>query len=219
LLGEVARTLFRDQRQRTLVGLALMAAQAFFYNAIFFTYALILTDFYGIQADHVGWYLLPFAAGNFLGPVLLGRLFDTVGRRPMIAMTYGLSGLLLAASGYLFAIGVLSATGQTVAWMAIFFFASAAASSAYLTVSETFPLEVRALAIAFFYAIGTGIGGVAGPWLFGWLIDSGSRWSVYGGYLFGSALMLAAAVIAARYAVAAERKPLESVCRPLSAIE
>ncbi len=216
-LGEVARTLFRDHRQRTFVGLSLMAAQAFFYNAIFFTYALVLTDFYDIQADHVGWYLLPFAAGNFLGPVLLGRLFDTVGRRPMITITYALSGLLLAGSGYLFAIGVLSATGQTVAWMVIFFFASAAASSAYLTVSETFPLEVRALAIAFFYAIGTGIGGVGGPWLFGALIDTGSRWSVYGGYLLGSVLMLAAAAIAARYAVAAERKPLESVSRPLSA--
>ena len=179
-------TLFHVQRRRTLVGLALMAAQAFFYNAIFFTYALVLTDFYGIRADHVGWYLLPFAAGNFLGPVLLGRLFDTVGRRPMIAATYALSGVLLAGSGYLFAIGVLSAAGQTVAWMVIFFFASAAASSAYLTVSETFPLEIRALAIAFFYAIGTGIGGVGGPWLFGLLIDTGSRWSVFGGYLFGA---------------------------------
>jgi len=218
-LSEVAHTLFHEHRRRTLVGLTLMAAQAFFYNAIFFTYALVLTDFYGIRADHVGWYLLPFAAGNFLGPVLLGRLFDTVGRRPMIALTYGLSGLLLAASGYLFAIGVLSATGQTVAWMVIFFFASAAASSAYLTVSETFPLEIRALAIAFFYAIGTGIGGVAGPWLFGWLIDTGSRWSVYGGYLFGAVLMLVAAGVAARYAVAAERKPLESVSRPLAAID
>ena len=199
--------------------MALMVAQAFFYNAIFFTYALVLTDFYGIRADHVGWYLLPFAAGNFLGPVLLGRLFDTVGRRPMIVLTYALSGVLLAGSGYLFAIGVLSATGQTVAWMVIFFFASAAASSAYLTVSETFPLEVRALAIAFFYAIGTGIGGVAGPWLFGALIDTGSRWSVFAGYLFGSVLMLAAAAIAARYAVAAERKPLESVCRPLAEVD
>ena len=131
---------------------------------------------------------------------MLGRLFDTVGRRPMIAITYALSGLLLAGSGYLFAIGVLSATGQTIAWMVIFFFASAAASSAYLTVSETFPLEIRALAIAFFYAVGTGIGGVAGPWLFGVLIDTGSRWSVFGGYLFGAVLMLAAAVIAGRYA-------------------
>ncbi len=177
-LAEVARTLFRVERRRTLVGLSLMVAQAFFYNAIFFTYALVLTDFYGIRADQVGWYLLPFAAGNFLGPVLLGRLFDTIGRRPMIAATYAVSGLLLAGAGYLFAVGALSATGQTAAWMVIFFFASAAASSAYLTVSETFPLEVRALAIAFFYAVGTGIGGVAGPWLFGALIDTGSRWSV-----------------------------------------
>ncbi len=128
----------------------------------------------------------------------------------MIASTYAVSGVLLAGAGYLFAIGVLSATGQTIAWMVIFFFASAAASSAYLTVSETFPLEIRALAIAFFYAVGTGIGGVAGPWLFGLLIDTGSRWSVFGGYLLGAVLMLAAAVIAARWAVAAERKPLEA---------
>ncbi len=218
-LAEVAKTLFRVERRRTLVGLTLMAAQAFFYNAIFFTYALVLTDFYGIQADHVGWYLLPFAAGNFLGPVLLGRLFDTVGRRTMIAVTYAVSGLLLAGVGYLFALGVLSATGQTIGWMVIFFFASAAASSAYLTVSETFPLEVRALAIAFFYAVGTGIGGVAGPWLFGALIDTGSRWSVFAGYLLGSALMLAAALVGGRYAVAAERKSLESISRPLAAAD
>jgi MFS family permease len=193
-----------------------MAAQAFFYNAIFFTYALVLTDFYGIRADRIGWYLLPFAAGNFLGPVFLGRLFDTIGRRVMIAVTYALSGLLLAGAGYLFAIGALSATGQTVAWMVIFFFASTAASSAYLTVSETFPLEIRALAIAFFYAVGTGIGGVAGPWLFGALIDTGSRWSVFAGYLLGSGLMLAAALIAACFCVAAERKPLEAIARPLA---
>jgi MFS family permease len=218
-LREVADVLFSQQRQRTLVGLTLMTAQAFFYNAIFFTYALVLTDFYGIRSDHVGWYILPFAAGNFLGPVFLGRLFDTVGRRIMIALTYAVSGVLLTVSGYLFAIEALSATGQTVAWMVIFFFASAAASSAYLTVSETFPLEVRALAIAFFYAIGTGIGGVAGPGLFGMLIDTGSRWSVFAGYLLGAALMLAAAIVAARYAVAAERKPLESVARPLAAAD
>jgi MFS family permease len=216
-LREVMQTLFVANRGRTAVGLVLMVAQAFFYNAIFFTYALVLTDFYGIRADHVGWYLLPFAAGNVLGPILLGRLFDSIGRRPMIAFTYAISGVLLTISGYLFAIGALSATGQTAAWMVIFFFASTAASSAYLTVSENFPLEVRALAIAFFYAIGTGIGGVAGPWLFGLLIDTGSRWSVFGGYLFGAALMIAAAVIAALFAVAAERKPLESVARPLAA--
>jgi MFS family permease len=218
-LREVFHTLFSVHRRRALVGLSLMAAQAFFYNAIFFTYALVLTDFYGIRADHVGWYLLPFAAGNFLGPLILGRLFDTVGRRIMIATTYGLSGLLLAGAGYLFAIGLLPASGQTIAWMVIFFFASAAASSAYLTVSETFPLEIRALAIAIFYAIGTGIGGVAGPWLFGRLIDSGSRWSVFGGYLFGALLMLVAAVIAGRFGVAAERKPLEAVARPLASAD
>jgi MFS family permease len=196
-----------------------MAAQAFFYNAIFFTFALVLTDFYGIRADHVGWYILPFAAGNFLGPVLLGRLFDTLGRRTMITVTYGVSGILLALSGYLFSIGALSAQGQTIAWMVIFFFASPAASAAYLTVSETFPLEIRALAIALFYAIGTAIGGVAGPALFGVLIDTGSRHSVFLGYLLGSALMIAAAMIAFRHGVAAERKSLEEIARPLAALE
>ena len=218
-LAEVARTLLVTYRKRALVGLALMAAQAFFYNAIFFTFALVLTDFYGIRADHVGWYILPFAAGNFLGPVLLGRLFDTLGRRTMITVTYGVSGILLALSGYLFSIGALSAQGQTIAWMVIFFFASPAASAAYLTVSETFPLEIRALAIALFYAIGTAIGGVAGPALFGVLIDTGSRHSVFLGYLFGSALMIAAAMIAFRHGVAAERKSLEEIARPLAALE
>jgi MFS family permease len=218
-LREVAHTLFTVYRQRSLVGLALMVAQAFFYNAIFFTFALVLIDFYGIAADQVGWYILPFAAGNFLGPLLLGRLFDTLGRRAMITLTYGVSGILLAISGYLFAIGALSAEGQTIAWMVIFFCASPAASAAYLTVSETFPLEVRALAIALFYAVGTGIGGVAGPALFGYLIDTGSRSSVFAGYLFGTALMLAAAAIAWRYCIAAERRTLESVARPLALME
>jgi MFS family permease len=218
-LAEVAATLFRAQRQRTLVGLSLMAAQAFFYNAIFFTYALILTDFYGIQADHVGWYILPFAAGNFLGPVFLGRLFDSHGRRPMLAFTYTISGLLLALTGFLFANELLSAIGLTLAWMVIFFFASAAASAAYLTVSETFPLEIRGLAIAFFYAVGTGIGGIAGPWLFGVLIETGSRTSVFFGYLFGASLMIAAGVIAGVWSVAAERKPLETVSRPLASVD
>jgi MFS family permease len=218
-LSEVAHTLFRHHRQRTYVGLALMGAQAFFYNAIFFTYALMLTDFYGIRAADVGWYLLPFAAGNFLGPVLLGRLFDTVGRVPMITLTYVVSGVLLAATGYLFVNGILSARTQTIAWMVIFFFASAAASSAYLTVSETFPLEIRALAIAFFYAVGTGIGGVMGPILFGALIDTGSRISLFVGYLFGAALMVAAGLVARRWGVAAERRPLESVARPLAYVD
>jgi MFS family permease len=218
-LREVASTLFGAYRQRSLVGLVLMVAQAFFYNAIFFTFALVLTDFFHIPADHVGWYLLPFAAGNFLGPLLLGRLFDTLGRRVMITLTYGVSGVLLALSGYLFSIGALSAQGQTIAWMVIFFFASPAASAAYLTVSETFPLEVRALAIALFYAIGTAIGGVVGPALFGALIDTGSRNSVFAGYLLGAALMVAAAAVAWRYAVSAERKSLESVAQPLAFVE
>jgi MFS family permease len=218
-LREVAHTLFTVYRQRSMVGLVLMIAQAFFYNAIFFTFALILTDFFGIPANHVGWYILPFAAGNFLGPLLLGRLFDTLGRRKMITLTYGVSGVLLALSGYLFSIGALTAQTQTIAWMVIFFFASPAASAAYLTVSETFPLEVRALAIALFYAIGTGIGGVVGPALFGVLIDTGSRTSVFAGYLFGSALMVVAAAVAWRYAIAAERKSLETVARPLAFLE
>jgi MFS family permease len=218
-LSEVAATLFRAHRQRTLVGLSLMAAQAFFYNAIFFTYALILTEFYGIRADHVGWYILPFAAGNFLGPIILGRFFDTIGRRPMIALTYAASGLLLALTGFMFAQEWLSASQLTMAWTVTFFFASAAASSAYLTVSETFPLEIRALAIAFFYALGTGVGGILGPLLFGVLIETGSRTSVFTGYLLGAGLMIAAAVIAAIWAVAAERKPLESVSKPLAAVD
>jgi MFS family permease len=218
-LREVAATLLKLYPRRTILGLGLMAAQAFFYNAIFFTYALVLSDFYGIPADHIGWYLLPFAAGNFLGPLLLGRLFDTLGRRIMITSTYALSGLLLAVSGYLFAIGVLDATTQTIAWMVIFFFASPAASAAYLTVSETFPLEIRALAIAVFYAVGTGVGGMAGPALFGVLIDTGSRMSVFGGYLLGSALMIAASVLAWRLCIASERKPLEHVAKPLAMVE
>jgi MFS family permease len=218
-LAEVARTLLRVHPSRTAVGLSLMAAQAFCYNAIFFTYALVLTDFYRVPAERIGWYMLPFAAGNVLGPLLLGRLFDTVGRKPMIAFTYAISGLLLAAAGWLFAQGLLSAQTQTLAWSVIFFFASAAASSAYLTVSETFPLEIRALAIALFYAVGTGIGGVIGPWLFGALIDTGSRASLFAGYLAGAALMLGAAVVVLRWGVAAERKPLESVARPLAAVD
>jgi MFS family permease len=218
-LWEVAQTLFQRHRQRTYVGLALMAAQAFFYNAIFFTYALILTDFYRVPSDQVGWYLLPFAAGNFLGPVLIGRLFDTRGRRPMIAFTYIVSGVLLAATGFLFARDLIGAQTQTLCWMIIFFFASSAASSAYLTVSETFPLEIRALAIAFFYAVGTGVGGIVGPWLFGRLIDTGSRVSVFGGYLLGAVLMVLAGLVAWRWGVAAERKPLEAVARPLTFID
>ena len=216
-LSAVVDALFRRFRRRSLVGLALMAAQAFFYNAIFFTYALVLTDFYGVRSDHVGWYLLPFALGNVAGPLLLGPLFDTVGRRRMIAATYAIAGVLLAASGWLFVRGVFDATTQTIAWSVVFFFASAAASSAYLTVSETFPLEIRALAIAVFYAIGTALGGIAGPLVFGALIETGSRERVFAGYLLGAALMIAAAVVQAVWGVAAERKSLEHVATPLGA--
>src|SRR6202161_829914 len=218
-LREVARALFVTYRQRTLVGLSLMTAQAFFYNAIFFTYALVLTDFYGTPSDRVGWYILPFAAGNVLGPVLLGRLFDTIGRKVMIASPYAASGILLAVTAALFSRDLLTAQTLTIAWMTVFFFASAAASAAYLTVSEIFPLEIRALAIAFFYAIGTGVGGIAGPLLFGVLISTGSRLSVAMGYVIGAILMAAAAVVEARFGVAAERKSLEAVSRPLAFID
>ncbi|KAG0193329.1 hypothetical protein DFQ28_005558 [Apophysomyces sp. BC1034] len=216
-LREICRALFVLHRRRSLVGLVLMTTQAFFYNAIFFTYALVLTEFYQIPGDAVGWYLLPFAAGNFLGPVLLGRFFDVLGRRTMIAATYAISGMLLAASGHLFSWGMLTSTSMTLCWSAIFFFASAAASSAYLTVSETFPLEVRALAIAVFYAFGTALGGIIGPVLFGRLIDTHERSAVFGGYLAGAVAMLIAAAVAARWGVAAERKSLEHVATPLSA--
>lgn len=218
-LLEVLRVLLRDHRPRTLLGLTLMAAQAFFYNAIFFTYALILEDFYDVPGSAVGWYVLPFALGNVLGPLLLGRFFDTLGRRRMIVATYALSGLLLAVAGFLFHAGLLDATTQTLAWSVTFFFASAAASSAYLTVAESFPLEIRALAIAIFYALGTGLGGVAAPWLFGLLIDTGERVSVLGGYLFAAGLMLLAAWVAFRLCLDCERQPLESVARPLSSLD
>jgi MFS family permease len=214
--GAGARALLTDYRRRSVLGIALMAAQAFCYNAVFFTYALILTRFYGIPSGDIGWFMLPFAVGNFLGPLLLGRLFDTLGRRLMITATYAVSGIMMALTGWLFTLGVLDATQQTMAWTAIFFVASAAASSAYLTVGESFPLEVRAIAIALFYAFGTGVGGVAGPALFGALIDTGSRVSIMWGYLLGGGLMVGAAVIAAILAVPAERRALEDIAPPLS---
>jgi len=208
----------RDYPQRTVLGLVLMGSQAFFYNAIFFTYALVLTKFYAVPAASIGWYILPFALGNFLGPLLLGPLFDRIGRKPMIASTYAISGVLLALVGYLFREGMVDARQLTLCWSGIFFFASAAASAAYLTVSESFPLEARALAIAFFYAVGTALGGAAAPWLFGILVASGERGAVFGGYLFGAALMIAAALTELAIGVKAERVPLESVARPISAL-
>jgi len=213
------RAILRDYPQRAVLGLVLMAAQAFFYNAIFFSYAMVLTRFYDVPSAAIGWYMLPFALGNFAGPLLLGPLFDTIGRRPMIASTYAVSGVLLAIVGYLFREGLVDATTLTLCWSGIFFFASAAASAAYLTVSESFPLEARALAIAFFYALGTATGGVAAPWLFGLLVGSGERGAVFLGYLFGAVLMIGAAGVELAVGVRAERQPLESVARPLSSIE
>jgi MFS family permease len=194
-----------------------MVAQAFFYNAIFFTYALVLERFYNIPPTRAGYYIFPFALGNVLGPVLIGHLFDSVGRKKMIALTYALSGILLAITGFLFANNVLTAITQTICWTAIFFVASSAASAAYLTVSEIFPLEVRAMAISIFYAIGTLIGGVAAPSLFGALIQTGSRTNLLWGYLGAAALMVLAAVTELSLGVAAERQSLEKISKPLSA--
>lgn len=213
------RALLGRYRRRAVLGVCLMTAQAFCYNAIFFTYAIVLTKFYGVPGDRVGMFILPFALGNFAGPLILGRLFDTVGRRTMITATYATAGLLMIATGLLFVGADLSATGQTAAWTTIFFFASAAASSAYLTVSECFPLEIRAVAIALFYAFGTALGGIAGPLLFGMLIGSGERIKLFYGDLLGGLLMLGAAAVEAAIGVEAARRPLESVARPLSEVD
>ena len=210
------RVLAVQYRSRTVLGVALMGSQAFCYNAVLFTYALVLTKFYAVPSGQVGWFMLPFALGNFLGPLLLGRFFDTLGRKRMITATYALAGILMAAVGWMFAQGWLDATGQTLAWTVIFFFASAAASSAYLTVGETFPLEVRAVAISVFYAMGTAVGGIAGPVVFGHLIQTGSRDEVLIGYLIGGGLMVGAAVVEAFLGVDAERRSLEEVAPPLS---
>ena len=217
--GVVARTMLHTYRSRSILGLLLMISQAFLYNAVFFTYALILTRFYDVPAGRTGLYLLPFALGNFAGPLVLGHFFDIVGRRQMISATYTISALLLALTGWMFSRGYLSADSQTALWTVIFFFASAAASSAYLTVSEIFPLEIRALAIALFFSIGTAAGGVAAPWLFGLLIGSGSRDKIFYGYLIAAALMWLAAVVEAFYGVKAERVSLEELAVPLSLSE
>jgi MFS family permease len=218
-LVEVAHTLLRRYPRRTVLAVVLMATQAFCYNAIFFTYALILTKFYGVQPSATAWFILPFALGNFAGPLLLGHLFDSIGRKPMIALTYAVSGALVIVAGYLFWAGLLDATYNTALWTVIFFFASAGASAAYLTAGESFPLEMRAMAIALFYAFGTGIGGVAAPALFGMLIETGSRGEIWGGYLLAGGLMLGAALTEAVLGVAAERRSLEDVAPPLSLAE
>jgi len=213
---EIWDAIVHEHRRRSVLGFVLMLTQAFFYNAIFFTYALVLMRFYNVPEQNVGSYLLPFALGNVLGPVLLGHLFDTIGRKKMITVTYGLAGILLALTGWLFHAGVLTAQTQTLAWTIIFFVASAAASSAYLTVSEIFPLEIRAMAIAIFYAIGTLAGGVGAPLLFGWIIGTGSTTALFMGYLVAAALMIFGAVVEAWIGVPAERRSLEHVAAPLS---
>jgi MFS family permease len=215
----IAKTVFKVYPRRTIYCLSLFVGQAFLYNAIFFTYALVLSTFYKVDSAKVGLYLIPFAVGNFLGPVLLGRLFDTVGRRKMISGTYILSGVLLFITALLFKNGTLTATSQTIAWCVIFFFASAGASSAYLTVSEVFPMETRALCIALFYAVGTGLGGAVGPLLFGALINTGKVTPVFWGYTLAAFLMAASGVVAAFLAVDAEGKQLEDIATPITAAE
>jgi len=203
-------------RERSILGFSLMVSQAFFYNAVMFTYGLVLLRYYNVPAESVGYWLLPLSIGNFLGPLLIGRLFDTVGRKTMISITYAASGILLAIASWLFMKGWLSLYMQAISWSIIFFIASSAASSAYLTVSEVFPLEIRALAIAVFYACGTLIGGVGAPALFGALTETGSRVVLFWGYMAGAVLMVGAAAIEWTHGVAAERQPLESVSAPLS---
>ena len=211
----VIRELFRTYPQRTVLGITLMVTQSFMYNALSFTYPFVLTKFYDVPSSSIGLYILPFAIGNFLGPLLLGRFFDTIGRKPMITFTYALSGILLGMTGYLFLHGYFTSQTQTLAWAIIFFFASAGASAAYLTVSEVFPMEIRAMAIAFFFIVGQGAGIVA-PWLFGKLIET-SATSVFYGYLVGAGFMLVGAIVEVFLGVKAERRSLEHIATPLSA--
>jgi MFS family permease len=218
-LLDMARTVFGSYPKRTVLGLSLFVGQAFLYNAVFFTYALVLTTFYKVDSSSVGFYLIAFAVGNFLGPLILGRLFDNVGRRPMIAGTYILSGVMLAITAWLFDAGTLTATTQTIAWVVIFFFASAGASAAYLTVSEIYPMETRAIAIALFYAVGTGLGGIIGPVLFGHLIATKHPFDTAIGYLIGGGLMFAAGVVEIFLGVDAEQKSLEDIASPITAAE
>lgn len=217
--GIIAKAMFQLYPKRTILGLTLMGSQAFLYNAIFFTYALVLTKFYGIEAGTVPYFLLPFAVGNVLGPWLLGRLFDTIGRVAMISGCYFISGALLAGTGYLFYLDILSAVTQTILWVIVFFFASAAASAGYLTVSEVFPMEIRAMAIALFYSIATALGGISGPVIFGQLIGTGNATNLFIAYLIGAGFMIFAAVVELLLGVRAEGQSLENVATPLTAIE
>jgi MFS family permease len=218
-LIEVAKTMIATYPARTFLSFSLMVTQAFLYNAIFFTEALVLTRFFHISSGSVGLYIFPFAIGNLLGPWLLGNLFDSVGRKKMISITYVLSGVLLLLTGILFVNGSLTAVTITVCWSVIFFFASAGASSAYLTVSEVFPMEIRAMAIAVIYSVGTLVGGGIAPTLFGALIQTGSAQRVFLGYLIGAGLMILGGVTELVFGVNAERKSLEDIAVPLTAVE
>jgi MFS family permease len=212
----LARTLFREYPSRSTLGATLMITQSFLYNAIFFTYALVLTKIYGVPTGETAYYFMVFAAGNLLGPLVLGHLFDTVGRRRMISGTYLLSGVLLAISAVLFKAGALNAVTQTLCWCVIFFFASAGASAAYLTVSEVFPVEVRAKAIAVFFAIAQTFGAL-GPWFYGHLIGNGQDpTKLFIGYMVGAAVMIVGGVVAAVLGVDAEGRSLEDIAAPLS---
>ena len=215
-LVEVAKTIFQVYPGRALVSFSLMAAQALVYNAIFFTQAPVFARYFNIQPNTVGWYFLPFAAGNFLGPVLLGPLFDKLGRKRMISGTYVVSGVLIAISAYLFKIGVVGALTLSLAWMVTFFFTSAAASAAYLTAGEIFPLEIRAIAIAFFFAAGTAFA-IVTPYAF--TVLAAESTSLYKGYLVLSIAMSLAALIELLWGIDAERKSLESVAPPLTLIK
>jgi MFS family permease len=215
-LADIARTLFVRYPSRAVLGLVLIASQAFFYNGLLFSFPLALEQYFHVRADRVGLFIVAMSAANLLGPMLLGHLFDTVGRRRMISGTYALSGLILAGAALLFVRGELTAATQTALWAATFFFASAAASAGYLTVSEVFPLEMRALAIALFYALGTAIGGATGPVLFGYLLEHGGAGGLAGGYLFGAVLMIAAAGTEWGLGVDAEQKSLEDIASPLT---
>ncbi len=218
---DVLRVVLKDYPKRSVLGATLMISQSFLYNAIFFTYVLVLSQFYGVSASDASRYLFLFALGNLLGPFVLGHLFDTVGRKPMISSTYVVSGLLLAVTGWLFKEGALTATTQTLLWSVIFFIASAAASSGYLTVSELFPLEIRALAIAVFFAIAQAFGAL-GPTVFGALIGDQRHPDparLFYGYLFAAAMMVAAGIITIFLGVRAERTSLEDLTPPLSAVK
>jgi MFS family permease len=213
----LTRVLFRDYPTRSIYAATLMITQSFLYNAIFFTYTLVLGKFYGVPDNNQALYLIGFCVGNLLGPLLLGHLFDTVGRKKMISGTYILSGALLALSAVLFNAGVLTAFTQTLTWCVIFFFASAGASAGYLTVSEIFPLEVRAKAIAVFFAIAQCFGAL-GPVIYGALIGDGSNpFNLFIGYLIGAVVMIIGGLVTIAFGVAAEGKSLEDIAAPLAA--